>query len=182
MTRAQRAAPRRKRLAIVVHDVTREQGVPARASIRKWAAAALRGAHGEVAVRIVTAPESAELNQRYLGRRGATNVLSFPAGAALPLPKRELAPLGDLIVCAEIVAHEAHAQHKTLDAHWAHMLIHGALHLLGYDHVTGSQARRMESRERELLAALGFPDPYATAERAGAARRVACKPPSRPAR
>lgn len=176
------AATRAKRLAIVVRNAAPGLGVPKGASIRQWTAAALQGAVGEVTVRIVTAAESAELNARYRGHRGATNVLSFPAGEAFALPEREFAPLGDLVVCAEVVAREAREQKKTLDAHWAHMLIHGALHLLGYDHVTGSQARRMESRERKLLAALGFDDPYSPVARAGAAPDVACKVRSRPSR
>jgi probable rRNA maturation factor len=150
--------------------------------MRAWVAAALDGADGEVVVRIVTTAESAELNARYRGRNGATNVLSFAAGEALELPDGELKPLGDLVVCAEVVAREAREQHKTYDAHWAHLLIHGALHLLGLDHVTESQTRRMETRERELLAELGFPDPYAQAARARSARRFACKPRARPAR
>jgi probable rRNA maturation factor len=169
-------------LSIVVHNATAGTRVPKGSNIRKWTAAALHGADGEVAVRIVTVAESAELNARYRGDSHATNVLSFPAGAMRALSKRELAPLGDLVVCAEVVAREASEQKKTLDAHWAHMLIHGALHLRGYDHMTANQARRMEARERELLAALGFGDPYSPATRPGPAREVACKVRSRPAR
>jgi probable rRNA maturation factor len=176
------AAIRGKRLAIVLRNAAPGRRVPKSASIRRWTAAALPGAAGEVTVRIVTAAESAELNARYRGHSGATNVLSFPAGAIRTLSDRELAPLGDLVVCAEVVAREAREQRKTLDAHWAHMLIHGALHLLDYDHMTGSQARRMKSRERKLLAALGFNDPYSRVARAGAGRPVACKVRSRPAR
>jgi probable rRNA maturation factor len=160
------AATRVKRLAIVVRNAARSRGVPKDASIRKWTAAALQGAAGEVTVRIVTAAESAELNARYRGHSGATNVLSFPAGETWIVPARELAPLGDVVVCAEVVAREAREQKKALGAHWAHMLIHGALHLRGYDHVTTRQARRMEAHERKLLAALGF----------------ACKARSRPSR
>jgi probable rRNA maturation factor len=182
VTRVRRAAPKRQRLAVVVRNAAPGKGVPKNPSIRKWTAAALHGAAGEVTVRIVTAPESAELNARYRGHSGATNVLSFPAGEVHALTDRELAPLGDLVVCAEVVAREAREQQKALDAHWAHMLIHGALHLLGYDHMTESQARRMESRERKLLGALGFRDPYLRVARAGAARPVACKVRSRPAR
>jgi probable rRNA maturation factor len=165
-----------------VRNAAPGEPVPRDASIRKWTAAALQGGAGEVTVRIVSAAESAELNARYRAASGATNVLSFPAGEAFSLPEDELAPLGDLVVCAEVVAREAREQRKTFEAHWAHMLVHGALHLLGYDHVTASDARRMETHERALLAALGFHDPYAPAARAGAARRVACKVPSRPSR
>jgi probable rRNA maturation factor len=185
VTRVRRAAPKRrgdKRLAIVVRNAAPGEDIPKNSSIRNWTASALPGAVGEVTVRIVTAAESAELNARYRGHSGATNVLSFPAGAVRALSSRELAPLGDLVVCAEVVAREAREQEKTLDAHWAHMLIHGALHLVGYDHITGIEARRMETRERKLLAALGFVDPYSPVTRAGAARPVACKGRSRPAR
>jgi probable rRNA maturation factor len=192
VTPVRRAAPRRravgkrasttKRLAIVVRNAAPGADVPKSSSIRKWTVAALHGALGEVTVRIVTVAESAEINARYRAHSGPTNVLSFPAGAVRALTERELAPLGDLVVCAEVVAREARDQQKTLEAHWAHMLIHGALHLIGYDHMTESQARRMESRERKLLAALGFHDPYSPMPRAGSARRVACKGRSRPAR
>jgi probable rRNA maturation factor len=176
------AATRGRRFSIVVRKAARGKNVPKNPTIRKWTAAALHGAVGEVTVRIVTIAESAELNARYRGDNRATNVLSFPAGTVGALSDRELAPLGDLVVCAEVVAREAREQQKTLEAHWAHMLIHGALHLIGYDHMTESQARRMESRERKLLAALGFHDPYSPMPRAGSARRVACKGRSRPAR
>jgi probable rRNA maturation factor len=176
------AAIRGKRLAIVVRNAARGKSVPRSSSIRKWTAAALLDAVGEVTVRIVTEAESAALNARYRGHSDATNVLSFPAGAVRALSDRELAPLGDLVVCADVIAREAREQQKTLDAHWAHMLMHGALHLLGYDHMTRSQARRMESRERELLAALGFDDPYSPVARAGSARPVACMARSRPSR
>ena len=176
------AATPSKRLSVVVHNAAPGQAVPARARIREWTAAALEDRRGEVTVRIVTAVESAELNARYRAQSGPTNVLSFPAGAALPLPQTELEPLGDVVVCAEVVAREAREQDKTLDAHWAHMLIHGALHLLGYDHVTESEARRMEAHERALLAALGFRDPYAARVSAGPAQRLACKPRPRSAR
>jgi probable rRNA maturation factor len=172
----------RKRAAIVVQNAAPGEVVPADLRIRRWTSAALGAANGELTVRIVTAEESGELNARYRGQSGATNVLSFPAGEALELPKGELEPLGDLVVCAEVVAREAREQHKTLDAHWAHMLVHGALHLRGYDHVTEKEARRMATRERELLAELGFPDPYAEPARAASGTRFACKARSRPAR
>lgn len=120
----------------------------------------MRGTRGgELTVRIVDTEESADLNLRYRKRRGATNVLSFPAGEMPPLPA-EAAPLGDLVICAPVVEREAHAQAKTAEAHWAHIVMHGVLHLLGYDHETEAQTQTMESRERQLLAEFGFADPY----------------------
>ena len=117
---------------------------------------------GELTIRVVGEAESAELNERYRHKRGPTNVLAFPSE---PLPAEgaedELLPLGDLVICAPVVAREAAEQGKTLEAHWAHIVIHGALHLVGYDHETDAEAGEMEGRERELLAALGIADPYA---------------------
>jgi probable rRNA maturation factor len=149
------------RVAVAVQNAARAASAPPAARIRKWVAAALRGARGEVTVRIVTADESAALNLRYRRRKGPTNVLSFPAGADAAVPGPDLKPLGDLVVCARVVAREAREQNKTLDAHWAHIVVHGALHLVGYDHLTQAEAAKMEKRERELLAKFGFADPYA---------------------
>jgi probable rRNA maturation factor len=130
--------------------------------MRLWIRSALGGnREGEVVLRIVGAEESAELNRRYRKRAGATNVLAFPAGQEWSRVGEEPAPLGDLAVCAEVIEREAVEQGKTRSAHWAHVLIHGALHLAGYDHETPEEARAMEGRERELLAELGFDDPYA---------------------
>jgi probable rRNA maturation factor len=113
-------------------------------------------------VRVVDERESAELNSRYRGKKGATNVLSFPAESPAP-PKAtavDLLPFGDVVICAAVVEREARAQGKLLAAHWAHMIVHGALHLQGYDHEKPRDAAAMEARERTLLAKLGFPDPY----------------------
>ena len=155
---------RARRLAVTVRNASGERTVPAAAEIRKWVRRAVDGcAGGEVSVRVVTDQESAQLNSRYRGAHSPTNVLAFPAN----LPEREdpeqedeLLPLGDLVIAAAVVAREAAEQGKPLEAHWAHIVIHGALHLVGYDHVTGSEAKIMEQRERELLADLGIPDPY----------------------
>jgi probable rRNA maturation factor len=148
------------RLEVAVQNAVSTTSVPSRAHIRKWVAAALRGARGEVTVRIVDPDESARLNLQYRRRRGATNVLSFVGHGENSMPSRELPPLGDVVICAEIVEREAREQRKSLDAHWAHIVVHGALHLLGYDHLTEVEAESMEKRERELLARLGYPDPY----------------------
>ena len=149
-------------LAVAVQDVSRVTGVPSAMQMRKWARAAFRAnKRGELTLRIVGARESAQLNERYRGKHGPTNVLSF--AAELPAPSArgaELLPVGDLVICAAVVAREAREQRKSLAAHWAHMIVHGALHLQGYDHETAQEAIAMEARERRLLARLGFPDPY----------------------
>ena len=111
----------------------------------------------EVTVRIVTPQESQQLNHQYRGKEKPTNVLSFPFESP---PELALPLLGDLIVCADVVAKEAEEQGKPLQHHWAHMIIHGGLHLLGYDHIEDEDAEEMESLEIELLAGLGIKDPY----------------------
>jgi probable rRNA maturation factor len=113
--------------------------------------------HTELSIRIVDAVESQQLNRDYRQQDKPTNVLSFPA----EIPDFVDTPLlGDLVICAPIVATEAQQQHKTTQAHWAHMTIHGTLHLLGYDHIDDDDAELMEALEVKLLAALGFSSPY----------------------
>ncbi|HRF84195.1 MAG: rRNA maturation RNase YbeY [Xanthomonadales bacterium] len=135
-------------------------GVPASASFRKWVAAALKGRirEADLAIRIVDEREGCALNRHYRGKDYATNVLSFPAelpeGVKLPL-------LGDLVLCAPVVAREAAEQGKPVAAHYAHLTVHGVLHLLGWDHEDDKDAEAMEQLEREVLAELGLPDPYA---------------------
>lgn len=135
------------------------KGLPAAASFRKWAAAAAKGRirRADLAIRLVDEKEGRSLNRHYRGKDYATNVLSFPAdlpeGVKLPL-------LGDLVICAPVVAREAAEQGKPLAAHYAHLTVHGVLHLLGLDHEDEREAEAMERIEREVLAALGFPDPY----------------------
>ena len=138
---------------------------PSAGEIRLWAGAALgRRARGrELAVRVVGPRESRLLNARYRGRDEPTNVLSFPAGehlARLAPDPAVKAPLGDLVLCSPVVAREARHQGKSLRAHWAHLIVHGALHLVGYDHVEPREARRMERREIAVLKGLGFANPY----------------------
>lgn len=134
-------------------------GLPGVAKLRHWARSALAGRRGdaELSIRIVDAAESRALNRRYRGKDKPTNVLAFPAELPAEL---ELPLLGDLVICREVVEAEAAEQAKPLDAHWAHMVIHGTLHLVGYDHETDEQAATMEALEADLLAELGWPNPY----------------------
>lgn len=113
--------------------------------------------YGQLLVRIVNKTEAQELNQSYRNKNQPTNVLSFPSDHPDFIKPKQL---GDIVICAAIVQEEAQAQDKTLEAHWAHMVIHGVLHLLGHDHITENQATAMESKENNLLAELGFASPY----------------------
>jgi probable rRNA maturation factor len=149
-------------------DVVREgrDWAPGVADIRAWASAALgrRAAGAELAVRVVRPAESQRLNARYRGRAQPTNVLSFPVpalpAAAAAGHRRAPRPLGDLVICARVVRAEARQQRKAIKAHWAHLVIHGALHLLGYDHERDDEARRMERREVAVLKRFGIANPY----------------------
>ena len=133
------------------------RGVPAAGSLRRWADAALAGLEGDVTLRVVGRDEGRALNARYRGRDYATNVLSFPAA---PLPDGSRPIRGDLVLCAPVIAREAREQGKPAAAHWAHMVVHGCLHLAGYDHERDREAAAMEGEERRILAKLGYPDPY----------------------
>ncbi|MAT66140.1 MAG: rRNA maturation RNase YbeY [Gammaproteobacteria bacterium] len=134
--------------------------LPGRETFEHWALAAWQGEGTvELTLRLVDEAESSELNQTYRGKSGPTNVLSFPVEAA-ELPGLELPLLGDLVICAPVVAREAAAQGKTAEAHWAHMVVHGMLHLQGYDHLEPAEAEVMESLETDILRRLGYPDPY----------------------
>ncbi len=151
------------RLYLDVQDAARTRAVPDKPRIRRWARAALAGVRRKqvgLTVRIVGEREGAALNHRYRGRRGATNVLSFPFEEP---PGVRTGLLGDLVVCAPVVAREARTAGKPPAAYWAHMVVHGVLHLRGYDHQTAQDARRMEQLERRILARLGFADPYTPA-------------------
>lgn len=140
-------------------------GLPAAVSFRKWIAAALEGRirEADLAVRLVGNKEGRALNRHYRGKDYATNVLSFPADIAdgVKMPKDVKMPLlGDLVLCAPVIAREAKEQKKPLVAHYAHLTVHGTLHLLGWDHEDTREAECMEQLEREILAGLGLPDPY----------------------
>lgn len=146
---------------IVVQRRVAPLGIPAAASIRLWAKAAVDGAKGELTIRIVDQAESQSLNAQYRGIDKPTNVLSFPYDHELM--QAEL--LGDIVICAPVVLREAAQQQKSPRAHWAHMVVHGCLHILGYDHLQDEEANAMESRERSILNALGFEDPYINEQR-----------------
>jgi probable rRNA maturation factor len=134
-------------------------GLPDAERVRRWVQHVLRErmANAELSIRIVDTAEITALNSRYRHKDGPTNVLSFPYEA---MPGIESRLLGDIVICAPVVMAEAIAQGKTPEAHWAHMVVHGLLHLLGYDHAHDLEADEMEEIETALLAGLGYPDPY----------------------
>ena len=136
-----------------------ENGLPAEPAFQRWLEAAVTPfqPESEVTIRLVDEVESHKLNLTYRGKDKPTNVLSFPFEAP---PGIELPLLGDLIICRQVVEQEAEEQGKTVEAHWAHMVVHGTLHLLGYDHIEDEEAEEMEALETEIMLALGYPDPY----------------------
>jgi probable rRNA maturation factor len=142
---------------------TQAKDLPTENQIQQWLEAAILPfqAEAEVTVRIVDEAESQQLNFDYREKNTPTNVLSFPSECP---PGIELPLLGDLVICAQVVAKEAAEQNKTLTAHWAHMVVHGSLHLLGFDHINEEDATEMEAEEIQILAELGFADPYVIAE------------------
>ena len=160
-------------LTVITQIATARSGLPHARSLAQWAHAAYdtqrrasRRAPALVTIRMVGTAESRRLNRTWRGKDKPTNVLSFPAGASHALHtessrRNEPLELGDLAICAAVVAREAREQNKVLRAHWAHMVIHGVLHLLGHDHEGEGEARRMEALEVQLLAGLGYPNPYA---------------------
>jgi probable rRNA maturation factor len=147
-------------LDLAVSYAMPRKGLPASPSFRRWVEAALQGRvrRADLAIRIVAEREGCALNRHYRGKDYATNVLSFPAelpeGVKLPV-------LGDIVICAPVVAREAHEQGKEVLAHFAHLTVHGVLHLLGWDHENPREAEAMEALERQILDSLGFGDPYA---------------------
>ena len=128
--------------------------------VRRAVAAAGASRDHEVSLRIVSAEEIRQLNHDYRGKDKATNVLSFPSGPIDGLPADEPVPLGDIVVCAEVVADEAGEQGKRPADHWAHLLVHGTLHLMGFDHQEETEAAEMEGMETAILTEHGLPDPY----------------------
>jgi probable rRNA maturation factor len=146
-------------VSVDLEDASGATGVPSAAQFQRWAEAAFAGRRdaAELSIRVVDEREGAEFNARYRGKDHATNVLSFPAELPTGVP---LSTVGDLVICATVVAREAAEQGKPTEAHWAHLTVHGCLHLIGYDHEDDSQAAEMEPLETAILAGLGFPDPY----------------------
>ena len=136
-----------------------ESGLPTAEQIEQWATAAIQPQSNEVemTVRIVDEAESHALNLNYRGKDRPTNVLSFPFECP---DEVELPLLGDLVICRQVVEREAQEQDKPVVAHWAHMVVHGCLHLLGYDHIEDDEAEEMESLETQIMTGLGFADPY----------------------
>ncbi len=132
--------------------------LPCDSDFQRWASAALQdNEETSVVIRLVDSEESLQLNNNYRGRDKPTNVLSFPFEAPAEIADNSL---GDIVICAPVVEQQARQQNKPLNAHWAHMVVHGMLHLQGYDHQDDEQAEEMERLEGEILATLGFPDPY----------------------
>ena len=142
-----------------IQSASSSEDAPDDQNIKRWVSAALDSKTGdtELSVRIVDEDEGKALNETYRGASGPTNVLSFPFDEKTPEP---LPLIGDIVVCAPVVVREAKQQNKALNAHWAHMIIHGVLHLLGYDHQNDSEAAIMEALETEIMQKLGFPPPY----------------------
>lgn len=146
-------------LELDLQCATSAASLPGETDFRRWVEAALGGCREqtEVVIRIVDTEEGRQLNATWRGRDRPTNVLSFPA--ELP-PELELPLLGDLVLCAPVIAAEAREQGKSLQDHYAHLTVHGILHLLGLDHEDDAEAARMEAMERSILAGLGVADPY----------------------
>ncbi len=150
------------RLTLDVQIATDEARVPDSGSLQQWAESAWLGdGDTEITLRVVDQTESADLNATWRGKDYPTNVLSFPFEAPPGVP---IELLGDMVICAGVVEKEAREQGKSARAHWAHMVIHGMLHLQGYDHQTDGEAEAMEALETRLMQQLGFPAPYQTTD------------------
>lgn len=150
-------------LDLEIQHATQLQNIPSDSSFIQWSKAALRQEqdHAEMVIRLVDEAEIQELNRQYRGRDRPTNVLSFPMTTPAVV---ESNLLGDLVICAPVVLREAKEQGKPVNAHWAHMVVHGVLHLLGYDHQDESAGDAMEQLEQEIMLSLGFNDPYQEGE------------------
>lgn len=155
---------KQKRVLVDVFQACDDNTIPAADVVKNWIVLAANAAgHSsdiEVSVRIVDADESRALNHEYRGKDKPTNVLSFPAGRIEGLPNDVPVQLGDIVVCASVVGEEAIEQGKAIADHWAHMLVHGTLHLMGYDHETDAEAAEMEALETQILMKSGLKDPY----------------------
>jgi len=155
------------KVSVDIQVASDDSGIPSEEEIQGWVELAVGGAQQwsqrdiGLAVRVVDAGEMRMLNSAYRQQDKATNVLSFPAGDIDGLPELAARMLGDVVICASVVGSEAADQGKSLADHWGHMLVHGTLHLLGYDHYTDADAVEMEALEAHLLAVRGITDPYA---------------------
>lgn len=152
-------------LSVDIQVASSARHVPADENVRSWVAAVLQQLDFddivEITIRIVDEAESRDLNRTWREKDKPTNVLSFPSGMGDYAPDDEPRSLGDIVICAPVVAREAALQGKDDSDHWAHLVVHGTLHLLGFDHETDAAAVEMEAIEREILAAQGIGDPYA---------------------
>lgn len=142
---------------VELQNASASETVPSEEDLQRWSEAAVKRENAEIVIRVVDDEESAELNQYYRHKSGPTNVLSFPFEAPPGVPTDIL---GDLVICAAVVEKEAQEQGKPLAAHWAHMVVHGILHLQGFDHIEENEALIMESEEIAILSGLGFANPY----------------------
>ena len=147
------------KVIVDMENVSSCTDIPDEVAVTHWVQAALRcyGKPAEVAINVIDEDESAKLNYQYRRKNNPTNVLSFPANLPDSL---ELALLGDLAICAQVVAREAAEQNKALSAHWAHIVIHGTLHLIGFDHISDAEEKKMELLEIEILASFNLSSPY----------------------
>jgi probable rRNA maturation factor len=150
---------------IIIQLATDNSFIPKKTLLRKWAKAALKKNidTAEVTLRVVGTGEMTELNTTYRHKKGPTNVLSFP----FSLPEEvtlDIPILGDIVICADVVNREAQEQGKTQEAHWAHMIVHGIFHLLGYDHEEDIEAEKMEALEIEVMKTMGYANPYETGD------------------
>lgn len=148
-------------IQVHIQQASEAADIPVEADFQRWIAAALEGRRdsGEISIRIIELEEMQALNFLYRQQNKATNVLSFPMGE-LPGIEDEIPMLGDIVLCAPVIATEASQQSKLPEAHWAHMVVHSILHLLGYDHEEDDEAQAMEALERQIMDTLDYPDPY----------------------
>jgi probable rRNA maturation factor len=147
------------KLKVIIQNRAKQAETPTKTQFQHWAEAALvtSPAAPEITIRVVDTAESAALNKKFRHKTGPTNVLSF--GYA-PIPGEDFTSLGDLVICADLVREEAQTEKKPVIAHWAHLTVHGLLHLQGYDHIEPQDAQTMEQLEISILSTLGFADPY----------------------
>lgn len=150
---------------VELDNASSESWVPDKAAFEHWSARTLEtlskhDTDTELSIRLVDEEESAMLNSTYRNKTGPTNILSFPCDQSVVYPEDQARLLGDLAICAPVVTREASEQNKTLEAHWAHLTVHGILHLGGYDHETDDDAVVMESIEKRILSSMGYDNPY----------------------